>query len=352
MTLSIVGRKNKHCLCATCERKKRGGYAPEGSNEDPSDTGSGSGEDAEPGSQSEESDDEVVADEAVNINERRTRRGVYTVISEAAKRLSVEDGDAASDLSSLPPSSSPAIPNGHGLPTPEPEVERGRSKGKAREPVPTPVAPIPVKATASSSSTAAAFKSVISTRSQKAKEATASASTSRAPSQSAVGRSASTARSVSVARQLVTPPLTAESTTGSVRSSSRLKSREGGHEDISRVSTPMKDRKGKGRATASVSDVRDLEKDETETRSLRPRVAAPIFDQTISRAKKILDAPRGLDGKPLPLCATCGNVLPVISVNSEVVWGLSLGRTGKRGRPKKDQALECPRCVISIYICS
>lgn len=268
------------------------------------------------------------------------------MISEAAKHLSVEDGDAASELSSLPPSSSPAVPNGHGLLTPEPEVERGRSQGKARETITAPVAPIPVKATASSSSSTVAFKSVIETRAQKAREASASASTSRAASQ--VPAAPST-RSVSAARQLVTPPLTVDSTTGSVRSSSRLKSREGGSEDISRVSTPMKDRKGKGRATASVSDVRDLEKDEPETRNLRPRVAAPIFDQTISRAKKILDAPRGLDGKPLPLCATCGNVLPVISVNSEVVWGLSLGRTGKRGRPKKDQALECPRFVADIW---
>ncbi|KAI0093181.1 hypothetical protein BDY19DRAFT_1053680 [Irpex rosettiformis] len=337
------GRRNKHCLCATCEKNKRGGYAAADCSEDPSDTGSGSGEDAEAASHSEESDDEVVEDKAVNINERRTRRGVYTVISEVAQHLSAEDGDAASELSSLPPSSSPALPNGHGLLTPEPEIERGRSKGKSREAISSPVAPIPVKATASSSSSTVAFKSVISTRAQKAREASTSASTSRTPSQAPAA--SSTRRSVSAARQLVTPPLTVDSTTGSVRSSSRLKSREGGPEDISRVSTPMKDRKGKGRATASVSDVRDLEKDETETRNLRPRVAAPIFDQSLTRAKKILDAPRGLDGKPLPLCTTCGSVLPVISVNSEVVWGLSLGRTGKRGRPKKDQVQECPRCI-------
>ncbi|KAI0685191.1 hypothetical protein BC835DRAFT_1310124 [Cytidiella melzeri] len=350
------GRRNKHCLCATCERKGRGGYAPEVSEDELSDTGSGSGADVEAdrnGIQSSESEDERSADEVVNFNERRTRRGVYTVVPEAAKLRQVEDGDVTSDLSSPPPSSSisAALPNGNGLLTPEPEAERGRPEGKAREAFSSPVAPIPVKATSSVSSTSVTFKSVISTRAQKAREVSASASTSRAPSQCAVGRSISASRSVSAARQLVTPPLTVDSTTGSVRSSSRLKSREEGREDISRVSTPMKDRKGKGRATTSVSDVRDIEKDEPETRHLRPRVTAPIFDQTLSRAKKILDAPRGLDGKPLPLCATCGNVLPVISVNSEVVWGLSLGRTGKRGRPKKEQVMECPRCIrhFAIY---
>ncbi len=72
-----------------------------------------------------------------------------------------------------------------------------------------------------------------------------------------------------------------------------------------------------------------------------------MFGQHGIYAKKPVDAPRGLDGKPLPTCMTCRNVLPVISVDSEVVWGLSIGRTGKRGRPKKNLEMECPRLVCS-----
>lgn len=262
------------------------------------------------------------------------------------------DVEAASDLTPLPTSQlslpSPAIID-HGLMTPEPEGEsRGRAlfKGKSRETLSAsaPIAPVPRKPSESTSSTAAPFRSVISTRAQKAREASLEASsstaTSRAPSKTVTGRS------VSAARQLITPPLTNDSAATSVRSSSRLRSAGDTLSSLtesSRLSTPAKDKKGKGRATtASVSDVRDIESHEPEARHLRPRVSAPIFDSTLSK-KKLDDAPRGLDGKPLPMCSTCGNVLPVISVDSEIVWGLSVGRTGKRGRPKKDVTMDCPR---------
>lgn len=265
-----------------------------------------------------------------------------------------QDAEGVSDLTPVLPSapvvSSPAVDD-HGLLTPEPEPEhRGRAlvKGKGRE-VPEPIAPIPRKATPNTSS----FRPVILTRAQKAREASAEASSSAAPSRAASKTVAG--RSVSTARQLVTPPLTVDSASTSVRSSSRLPSAGetlSSLTESSRVSTPVKDKKGKGRATASVSDLRDIDVGEPEARHhLRPRVSAPIFDQTLSK-KKPSDAPRGLDGKPLPLCITCRNILPLISVNSEVVWGHNVGRTGKRGRPKKDAASECPRYASQrIVIC-
>jgi [histone H4]-N-methyl-L-lysine20 N-methyltransferase len=361
-------------LCATCERNGRGGYAPQDSDAELSDAGSGSGRDGvdeESSSQQSDSDSDSET-EIINPNERRTRRGVYHVVpeaeteadalAEATGTLGVRpmelqkevDREASSDLTSVLASHS-SLPSSavidHGLMTPEPEGEsRGRAlrKGKGRETLPTPVAPVPIKPTPSSSSAAAPFRSVISTRAQKAREASqeasVSAATSRAPSKAVAGRSVSAAR-----QQLITPPLTNDSAATSVRSSSRgLRSADNSGSSLtegSRLSTPAKDKKGKGRATASVSDARELETHEPETRHLRPRVSAPIFDHTLSK-KKLDDAPRGLDGKPLPMCSTCGNVLPVIAVDSEIVWGLSVGRTGKRGRPKKDLATDCPRYVM------
>ena len=66
-----------------------------------------------------------------------------------------------------------------------------------------------------------------------------------------------------------------------------------------------------------------------------------------------MEAPRGLDGKPLPTCMTCGSVLPVISVDEKVVWGIwASQKTGKRGRPKKEKTVEaeCPRYVFCFMI--
>lgn len=141
--------------------------------------------------------------------------------------------------------------------------------------------------------------------------------------------------------------------------------------------------KGKGRANTGsiVSDLREerereqsTEGGEANSRSLRPRT------QPVSYLYSLLDpshpnhpanhrdrdnhnnhnggngdhhvdtmeAPRGLDGKPLPVCVTCGSVLPVIAVDEQVVWGIwANGKTGKRGRPKKEKnvEVECPRYV-------
>ena len=344
-------------MCATCEKNGRGGYAPQGSDDELSDAGSGSGNDGRldeaSSSQSSESEDESDT-ETVNYNERRTRRGVYAVMPEASGAGQIEldkeaDAEGPSDLASTVSSVPTSAVQDLGLMTPEPDREpRGRAlrKGKSQETLSAPIAPVPRKATPSASGSAP-FRSVISTRAQKAREASVEASTSartsRAPSKTVTGRSVSAAR-----QQLITPPLTNDSAATSVRSSSRLRSAGDNNSSVtesSRVSTPVKDRKGKGRATASVSDVRDIETDEPEARHLRPRVSATVFNSFTLSKKKQDDAPRGLDGKPLPMCSTCGNILPVISVDFEIVWGLTPGRTGKRGRPKKDVATECPRCV-------
>jgi histone-lysine N-methyltransferase SUV420H len=81
----VVGYKNKDCLCATCERRGKGGYAPRTGEEEgetlftavlrdyESDSSIGAGSDDEP-------------EAPVNVNERRTRRGVYHVNKDKGKQ--------------------------------------------------------------------------------------------------------------------------------------------------------------------------------------------------------------------------------------------------------------------------
>ena len=71
-----VGRNNRHCLCQTCEDAGRGGYTPEESNDPPSDS------DSDTSDHSSQRTKEGGSTAPVNVNERRTRRGVYVVMPE------------------------------------------------------------------------------------------------------------------------------------------------------------------------------------------------------------------------------------------------------------------------------
>ncbi|TFK85357.1 hypothetical protein K466DRAFT_526041 [Polyporus arcularius HHB13444] len=360
------GRNNRHCLCATCEVNKRGGYAPQ-NDEDISDSASSpdSDSDNEAGWSTDHEEDGA----EINVNERRTRRGVYAVLPDEEEDAA--DGsdadveaepnaapDATSELISAPRSSSigPAIAGpsklNTGLLTPETETLPAES-------CPASVASTPRKATP-----APTF--IIATRAQKARAESEAASVSAA---SIAGkgkgkeRATSSSRSASAVRQLETPPLTSDNgsvTEGpSLRSSVRLRARGDAASSASRVSTPMPDRKGKMPASArnSTADTVDLkgkgkEDLELEGRSLRrrPVVPAPV-DALMAVAKKPQDGPRGVDGKLLPTCMTCHSVLPVISVEDKVVWNGLPEKTGKRGRPRKQVNQECPRCMrhYAIY---
>ncbi|KAI0718987.1 hypothetical protein C8T65DRAFT_716723 [Cerioporus squamosus] len=358
------GRNNRHCLCATCEVNKRGGYAPQ-NDEDISDSGSSpdsSSSDSESDWTTDHEDDAARAE--INVNERRTRRGVYAVLPD--EEQDAADGsdadvdaepDATSELTSAPRSSStgPAIagPSKHntGLLTPETETLPAESRPASVASTPRKATPIP------------AF--IIATRAQKARAASEAASVSASIVEKGKGkeRATSSSRSASAVRQLETPPLTSD--TGSVadgpslRSSVRLRARGDAASSASRVSTPMPDRKGKAPASAhdSTADTVDLKgkgKDdpELEGRSLRrrPVIPAPV-DALMAVAKKPQDGPRGVDGKLLPTCMTCYSVLPVISVEDKVVWNGLPEKTGKRGRPRKQVNQECPRCMrhYAIY---
>ena len=86
LTSALVGRKNRHCLCATCERNGVGGYGPQGSDEDVSETGSGSGAEAEAASRTAAGAEERLF---MDFWESERRRGAWRV---SLKRR-VRDGE-------------------------------------------------------------------------------------------------------------------------------------------------------------------------------------------------------------------------------------------------------------------
>lgn len=348
-------------MCATCESLGRGGYRPHASDdeEDLSDSGAEANDGRSISGQSSSSSESDVDD---NVNERRTRRGVYAVLPEEQPdapmvldaELDVEPGEASASVSrqasiSRRPS---CVRNETGLLTPDPSTSSSRGRTRGRSVTSVSATPPPPDEIADSSESPARFKSVISTRAQKARDASAEVSASRSRTRPHNLDSIAPTHAGPANRQLISPPLTAHersasgSAPNSVRASSRLKTRRDASSVADRetasVSTSSKD-KGKGKATASsISDPSDLVEPE-QGRSLRPRalVVAAVAEEEL--AKKMKDGPRGLDGKLLPICYTCRNILPVISIEEEVVWGHQVGRTGKRGRPRKNLDAECPR---------
>jgi hypothetical protein len=99
----------------------------------------------------------------------------------------------------------------------------------------------------------------------------------------------------------------------------------------SRLSTPSK---GKNKEKAQ---------EDHEARVLRARSSLSGNHTGNNERPPKPVVPRGPDGKPLPTCATCSNVLPVISVDSKIIWGLDT--TPKKGRKKKEKR-DCPRSVF------
>lgn len=306
------GGKNRHCLCETCEKNGRGGYAPDHSD---GDMDSGGEQDAE----ASDDDVEVHAATVTDINERRTRRGVYAIIQEEdsdSEESDDEDKEGDKPLANAPDASgddevdmelggeashSVAVSSSSRhfpvinaiVATPDPDVEPSRMTSLSAE------------GSASSNKGKAQEKSVIFTRRQ----------TQELSSKNSTPAPHDTLRSLS----------------------SRLR----GQNLRDSVSVTPSGSKGKEKDKTQV-------KEEPEARVLRarPSVVGEKLDLVGPPKREI---PRGSDGRPLPTCVTCSNVLPVISVDSKVVWGLNLDSPRKGKKSKQRQ--ECPRCMrhIAIY---
>lgn len=90
-------------------------------------------------------------------------------------------------------------------------------------------------------------------------------------------------------------------------------------------------------------------KEEPEARILRTRPSSHV-DRNEPLSIAIHVAPVGPDGQPLPTCVTCHNILPMISVDNQIVWGLNFDTTPRRGKKRKEPQ-ECPRYVeFSIHL--
>jgi histone-lysine N-methyltransferase SUV420H len=187
------------------------------------------------------------------------------------------------------------------------------------------------------------FKSIIATRRQKAAATTCED----------IGITSS---AVAHIQQLVTPPLSED--TASLIDTSSWSSKRITRSSLAPVETPTdKGKSGERASTPSVLSFKDKGKqedrtkikEESEARVLRTRpslLPTPLDDTKTVSAKS--EKPKGPDGKPLPTCVTCSNVLPVISVDLKVVWGLI--EISPRGKGKKRDKQECPRYVFFLLL--
>ena len=311
LTSFSVGRKNRHCLCETCEKNGRGGYAPDYDENEP-EPNSSSDSDTDSTSSSSDSDSEPPD---VNVNERRTRRGVYAILQKGTEHDSDESDEDAEDSEKVAIELSVEVDAGTSA--------SGTPQGIQSQPSPATANSTSITRSLSSLSSLSSdapekpgsietritpFRSIIATRRQKARE----------EAKNTKSQSATTETSSCGPQRTMT------------RSSSHTSERGGGRE---KMSTPK-------RTGDSKEEVR-VKKEEVEPRNLRAR---PSATQLTDSAKVVptKEVPRGPDGKPLPLCVTCSNVLPVISVDSKVVWGLGLESSPKKKKLKS----ECPRLVL------
>ncbi|KAG7446204.1 uncharacterized protein BT62DRAFT_1075804 [Guyanagaster necrorhizus] len=344
---SYFGRRNKHCLCETCEKKGRGGYAPDQDDDDPA---SDSDSDIDERDVAENGEEGAPVD--VNLNERRTRRGVYAISSRQNESdESEEEGDDAipladaknipdeaeieitteieseSDLTSLTTgvANDEHLSSLSSIPTSPLTPSRSLSSLSSLTSVEDISAPPPPTTPQSSKSTP--YRSIISTRRQKAREAQE--------------QSGSNSSSPSVTSK--TPMSMADKRETRSASSGKGKGKE------RPISTPLSTPScsSKGKEKASLKEQVKVKKEESEPRILRARAApAASSNDILKELPKLPEVPRDADGKPLPLCVTCHNILPVISVDSKVVWGLGL----EISRKKKNKQ-DCPRCMrhFAIY---
>jgi histone-lysine N-methyltransferase SUV420H len=305
---------------------------------------------------------------AVNVNERRTRRGVYAVLKEL-------DGEPAEDTEVEPESTTP------GGETPcaidfalEVEVTETEPDAMSTGPTSLPpsrsslIPPLPIGggglATPEPDSASAASGSALSRR-RSIKPCELSACASPAPS---VARSVTpvfepiiTTRLQKKARelqqqeqqQLVTPPLSEDtaSVAGSASAPART-TRSASRGNGKSIATGELDRVLRGRpalrsgslplsASTSTSKQKTKAVEEGTRNKDKGKGKASAREKTDSSKKGKASDPA------VPTCVTCLSVLPIISLDRMIVYG-DFDNTNGKGKKEKR---ECPRCLrhYAIY---
>lgn len=354
------GKKNKHCLCETCEKRGRGGYSPDHQNEDnesssDSSSGSDSDSDSDSDSSTSDSDSSVQHKPVLNVNERRTRRGVYAVTKpDDSDDSEDEEGDEEDKIPLADAKDIPAdgeieltaeIDTGSELTSLAPSMASsdGASPGKRSTPgLMTPVRGLGLSSRCSSSLTeltpstdrsgtpksnqSTPFRSIISTRRQRAMALDAVNSRN----------SASGSKDTSPPSRSIEPSPRRVTRSVSTLMSSDKKGK--GKSTPTTTSTPASGRTYKG---SSKSEPK-IKREEPDSRSLRTRPSIAEIPKVSLKPPVPSPAKHGL-----PTCSTCSNILPVITVDSKVVWGLGAS-SNSLGKMKKQ---ECPRCIrhFAIY---
>ncbi|TFK23182.1 hypothetical protein FA15DRAFT_594777 [Coprinopsis marcescibilis] len=330
------GKKNRHCLCETCEKNGRGGYAPLDDDDVSSSSSSDSDSDSESSSSSEaESEEEKPV---LNLNERRTRRGVYAITATkdddsddseneedntvplvGTKDIPIEvDIDNASELTSLPTSNPPSDINSPARSTP------------------SILTPLQSSSISRSSSSLTSLSS--SSEDLKLSEPdilSASSNPTRSQSKGSASRA-----TTSQPTPTPTPSLRRSTRTSSSHLASISRSASASAKDRANATPGTSTGRSRNTPRTEVS----VKKEDVDQRVLRAR---PSMPNVAEAAKEVAskEPPKGADGKALPTCSTCSNVLPVILVDSKVVWG---GPESKKNKKKKQ---DCPRCIrhFAIY---
>jgi hypothetical protein len=295
-----VGYKNKDCLCATCERRGKGGYAPRTGEEESetlftavlrdyeSDSSIGAGSDDEP-------------EAPVNVNERRTRRGVYHVNKDKGKQKQSDCGtdDSGSEgmcsrYTCLCQETNAEIDDVSSRPTPQADTN-GQI---ASLPVTSVSPPTPSVVTTLHSASTESRSSQISAASGSSLTSVSSGSSPLSSVKSGHAVPSTTDQPMPLASKttLVNESLTVNSSAGASSPSSDLHSPTPTYvaavDTSGRAVSPM-DLKGKGRANDESDDGDEDEGDESEgisSRSLRPRRPKPshFYDDTRRRAPRKL----------------------------------------------------------------